>query len=163
MYMELGQILHNNPVAIDTTPFINALIFHIRREITWAYWNVNQKRWAGDPDYDPWTDSERSFQPLPLGIEWRPYYNWGGAPDDADWDQDEANKPNFSFEGVEVRWYKNFGRSMNVNVDWSAEAWRLWFERVIQTIQAYNSRAECFSGMHPPLPYPDPASKVPLL
>src|SRR5687768_12701965 len=141
--MEFGQILHGNPVGADTSDFVDALVFAIRRELSRVYWNVNQKYWAGDPVAGPYTNRgcKLSYEPLPPGIEWRPYYNWGGCPEDDDWDQSEADKPNFSFEGVEFRWYKNFGRSMNVNVCWTADKWQQWFERVMQTIRAYETQS----------------------
>jgi hypothetical protein len=161
--MEAGQLLHNNPVGYSAQDFTAALVTAIRDELSRVYWNVNQKKWKGGPSYDGWSseDQECSYEPLPPGIEWRDYYNWGGSPDDADWDQGEANKPNFSFEGVEVRWYKRFGRSMNVNVVWPGEKWMRWFERCMQTIYAYESHNTTYSCSDP-VPYPNPEGKVPL-
>ena len=166
--MEVGQIIHNNPVGLEASEFVNALIYAIRRDITRVYWNVNQKQWKGDPEVDLWSDEaeELSYDTTIPGIEWRPYYNWGGCPSDPDWDQDEANKPNFSFEGVEIRWYKRFGRSMNVNVCWSAAKWQRWFERCVQAIDArecehWMSRGG-MGGLGEEIKYPDPGGKVPL-
>jgi hypothetical protein len=160
--MELGQIIHNNPVGYSSSDFTAALVSAIRDELSRVYWNVNQKPWAGTPNgYDWWDKGPLAYEPLPPGIEWRGYYNWGDSPEDDDWDQGEADKPNFSFEGVEVRWYKRFGRSMNVNVVWSAEKWARWFERCMQTIYAYESEN---SNVHyrEKIPYPSPDGKVPL-
>lgn len=133
--MEAGQLLHNNPIGLDCPEFVCAMMVHIRSELACIYWNINQKPWAGaapgdiggSDDY--WSKEEKQWEPLPPGIEFRPYYNWGGSPEDSNWDQDQANKPNFSFEGVEIRWYKRFGRSMNVNVCWPPDKWVRWFER----------------------------------
>lgn len=161
--MEVGQILHNNPVGCSAQDFTQALVTAIRDELARVYWNVNQKKWKGASSYDGWgdRDEECSYEPLPQGIEWRGYYNWGGSPEDGDWDQGEADKPNFSFEGVEVRWYKRFGRSMNVNVVWPAEKWLRWFERCMQTIYAYESQNT--SHHHgDPTPYPDANGTVSL-
>ena len=159
--MEIGQIIHNKPVGRSAQDFTQALVSAIRDELSRVYWNVNQKPWAGSPQGYDWWNEPLSYEPLPPGIEWRGYYNWGGSPEDDDWDQGEADKPNFSFEGVEVRWYKQFGRSMNVNVVWSAEKWQRWFERCMQTIYAYESQ-NCRAYHGDQIPYPDPAGIVSL-
>lgn len=161
--MEVGQLIHNNPVGYSAQDFTAALVTAIRGELGRVYWNVNQKKWKGSPGYEGWNlkDQECSYEPLPPGIEWCGYYNWGGSPEDDDWDQSEADKPNFSFEGVEVRWYKRFGRSMNVNVVWPADKWLRWFERCMQTIYAYESQAMKYPHGDP-IPYPDVDSKVSL-
>jgi hypothetical protein len=159
--MEFGQILHNNPVAMECESFHRALLNEIRRELNRVYRNVNQKQWAGSPNYDPWSDEKAEYRPLPPGIEWNPYYNWGGSPDNPDWDQAEANKPNFSFEGVEFRWYKRFGRSLNVNVCWSADKWVRWYQRVMQTISAYEDENTSYNHGDPS-PYPSPDDIVPM-
>ena len=70
-------------------------------------------------------------------MEWRPYYNWEGCPEDPDWDQAEADKPNFSFDGVEFRWYKRYGRSLNVNVVWTAVEWEDWHLRAISVMDLW--------------------------
>jgi hypothetical protein len=148
---ELGQLLHGNPVGFDLPDFADALMVAIRSEIARVYWNVRQSGWrgAGEGDIgfmDAWVDAEKweasTDDPGIPGIEWRPYYNWGGCPEDDDWDADLAARPNFSFEGVEIRWYKRFGRSMNANVNWPAEKWAAWFDRVMQTVRAF----ECQEG-----------------
>ena len=66
-----------------------------------------------------------------------------------------ADRPNFSFEGVEVRWYKRFGRSMNVTVVWPAEKWVRWFERCRQTLRAWED-SEGRPSPRDRVPYPDP-------
>lgn len=171
-HFETGQILHNDPVGLPCPDFVEALMFALRREISRVYWNVHQKPFydVGTGDigghYDHWRDRDKFGKP-PLGIpgmEWRTYYNWGGSPDDKDWDQDEADAPNFSFEGVEVRWYKYFGRSMNVNVCWSAERWVRWFERAQQTLRAWETEHDKLhgGGLGDAVPYPDPEGVVSL-
>lgn len=165
--MELGQILHNNPVGLPASDFVDALITSLRSEIARVYWNVNEKAFydAGPGDIGGdrgWASNPAETRP-PLGIpgiEWWPYYNWGGIPEDADWDQGAANRPNFSFEGVEIRWYKRFGRSMNVNVVWPAEKWVRWFERCRQTLRAWED--ERGHRHRDPTPYPEPSGTVSL-
>lgn len=166
--MEVGQIIHNNPVGAPADDFVDALITSLRSEIARVYWNVNQKAFydAGSGDIGgrrSWGEPEESAPPLGIpGIEWWPYYNWGGCPEDDDWDQEAANRANFSFEGVEVRWYKHFGRSMNVNVVWSAEKWVRWFERCRQTLRAWEDERGHHHGGDPTA-YPDPAGAVSLV
>jgi hypothetical protein len=86
--MEAGQILHNNPTGYQCPDYVEALLVAIRSEIARVYWNTQQRPWlgAGRGDigsgggYDPVI----TLDPLPPGIEWHEYYNWGGCPDDAD-------------------------------------------------------------------------------
>lgn len=162
--MEAGQIFHNNPAGYDLPDYVEAMIFGLRDELARAYWNVNQKQWEASRDFDWWSADERAhgLTPLPPGIEWGHYYNWGGSPDDPDWDQEKANKPNFSYEGVEIRWYKRFGRSMNANVVWEPIKWVRWFERCTQTIKAWESRECSAFSYQDPTPYPKPDGIVPL-
>jgi hypothetical protein len=139
--MELGQILHNNPVFHPIPDYAHALIAYLRDELSRAFWNTQQKHWEGARDFS-WLeceDSPHALTPLPSGIEWRHYYNWGGCPEDADWDQAQANAPNFSFKNVEIRWYKHFGRSMNSNVELKPLEWIDWFTECVSTIGAWET------------------------
>jgi hypothetical protein len=164
---EIGQILHNNPGGIEAPEYVGVLMSGIRDHIATVYWNVHQISFydvsPGNIGYsNKWIDKEKESKP-PLGIpgmEWNPYYNWGGSPEDEDWDQGEANAPNFSFEGVHVRWYKHFGRSMNVNVQWQPEKWVRWFERAMQTLIAWESESSGYMKSRNKVPYPDPLGVV---
>jgi len=160
MTAEFGQLLHNNPIGVEIPDFAEALCFAIRREIARVYWNTHQKEWRGSENCRIWSESEED--PGIPGIEWREYYNWGGSPNDADWDQRKADASNFAFEGVEIRWYKLFGRSMNANVDWSPEKWAKWFDRCLATVRAYERANSQFWSGESKYEYPDPAHRVPL-
>ena len=146
---EAGQLLHNNPVGAPLPDYAEALLVSIREEIGRVYWNVNQKSWgfAAHADDEAWywdsPDLPEDGTGIP-GVAWRAYYNWGGSPEDADWDQAKANLPNFSFDGVEIRWYKRFGRSMNANVQWGPAEWVAWFERCIDAIRVFENRRDCW-------------------
>lgn len=151
---EVGQILHNNPVGFPASDFLEALFLFIRKKLRIVYWNVNQEysgNWHTDREFDdiesdPLKDSE--FDTKIPGLEWRGYYNWAGSPEDDDWDQVKANRPNFKFEDVEVRWYKNFGRSLNVNVKKSPDEWVSWFERCVKHLEDYERKnCEAFRRM----------------
>ena len=163
---ELGQLLHNNPIGVSVPNYAYALIEGIRSELARAFWNTQQKQWEGSRDFSFWNDDDvalaHGLTPLPPGIEWRHYYNWGGSPKDDDWDQAQADAPNFSFEGVEIRWYKRFGRSMNANVIWEPVKWVRWFQRCVQTIQAWESVNCAAFATYERILMPDPDEKVPL-
>ncbi len=161
--MEAGQILHNNPVGAPLPDYVRAMISHLRSELARAYWNTQQKFWEEGPGFD-WEDKdkEHGLTPLPPGIEWRRYYNWAGSPNDEDWDQGQASAPNFAFEGVKIRWYKHFGRSMNANVVWEPVKWVRWFERCVQTIEAWEHENCPVLSNRDGFSYPDPSGVVPL-
>jgi hypothetical protein len=163
---EFGQMMHDNPIGHKAPPIVHAVVSEIRGEIERVFWNVNQRVWGfGEVDYGKtwgWNtpDLPENGTGIP-GLAWRAYYNWGGCPSDDDWDKEQAALPNFSFEGVEVRWYKRYGRSMNVNVVWSAEKWNRWLERCLQTLRAYEDENSA-ALTRDPTPYPDKDGAVPL-
>jgi hypothetical protein len=134
---EAGQIFHNNPVALDMPEYAEALVEYLHERVGTACWNVNQKKW-GLSERHPWPPEDYTDDDIGIpGMHWGDYYNWGGSPDDDDWDQAKADAPNLSFEGVEIRWYKFFGRSMNCTVEWSPAQWVTWFDRAMQTVRAW--------------------------
>jgi hypothetical protein len=112
---ELGQAIFGNPTGDHALPAMVSLAFEgIRGDIEIAYWNRFQ----------------REFEPgLPLvkgeipGIAWRPYW-WG------DEDAPEASLPNLTFEDVEIRWYKHFGRGMSCNVEMTPDRWFAFIARM---------------------------------
>jgi len=120
--IELGQMAFGNSVGEYSCPeFVTALLTHLLNEIGMAFWNKNQEEW--DTNDDP---------EIP-GIVFNPYY-WGDDPQ-------EAGKPNFKFEDVEIRWYKHPGRSMTVNKSLTEKQWRVWFDKCLKRIQSYDSHA----------------------
>lgn len=148
---ELGQILfHNQPIYHETPAFADALLVAIQHRLGIAFWNVHQKTWAGEHWDGTWGE-------LPPGIEWRNYW-WGddNAP--------EVQLPNFSFEGVEIRWYKHPGRSNNANVVWTPAEWARWFDRCLQTIDRweYENCPSLQIGRLSIPTWPDPMGTVPL-
>ena len=112
----IGQLCYGAPWSHYTLPDYAEALFHsIREEVTRVYWNREQTEWE---EYD---------DPDVTGITWRPYY-WGD-------DETEASKPNFTFEDVEIRWYKRPGRGMSTNVEWEPAQWVAWFDRCIAVIR----------------------------
>lgn len=114
---ELGQAFNatRSWSAYELPEYVTAMFFGIKEEIERVYWNRNQKRWEGYED------------PGIEGIVWRPYY-WGD-------NEVEADKPNFAFEDVKIRWYKYPGRGMSTNHDWQPDQWVTWFDRCIACIR----------------------------
>ena len=114
--LELGQMVFGNPVGKFECPeYVEAMVNQIFEEISRIYWNNNQKEW------------ERHEDPNLKGIEYRSYY-WGE-------DEKEASKPNFSYGGVQLRWYKYFGRSMTLNVSKTPDEWVSWFNDCMEHIR----------------------------
>ena len=103
----------------------------------------------------------RAWEFAQVSNSW-PGYNWSTVClEDADWDSGRSGSPEFLLQGVEVRWYKRFGRSMNVNVVWPAEKWVRWFERCRQTLRAWED-SEGRPSPRDRVPYPDPSGAVSL-
>ncbi len=87
----------------------NALLIALLDEIDRVYWNRHQQEW-------------NRYEALQIqALEYRPYY-WGE-------DEEEAAKPNFKFEDVEIGWYKHPGRGSFVNKHLSAQEWADWYLR----------------------------------
>jgi len=120
-HLEIGQALFGNPAGEYGFPeYAFALLNHLFTEISRVYGNLNQKDWRylSDPGFP--------------GIEVRPYY-WGEDPED-------AAKPNFSFGGVEIRWYKHPGRSMSCNLVKTEVEWVAWFNDCLKAIRDLEPR-----------------------
>ncbi len=120
---ELGQMAFGNPWARYSLPdFVEALVWHVARESRRVYGNYTQRfdGWAKEAD-------------VPLhgqvigGVWWFPYY----------WGDDESLKelPNFWFEDVEIRWYKNMGRNFSCTVNKTDAEWVAWFDRALKALR----------------------------
>ena len=118
--LELGQIMYGNPVGEYTCPeFVEALIKYVLDEIERIFWNENQREWDHIED------------PKISNIKYNTYY-WGE-------DEEQASSPNFSYDGVELRWYKHFGRSMTLNCEKSIEDWIKWFDKCLVEVRSNDS------------------------
>lgn len=117
---ELGQLAFGNPTGNYPCPhWCDALVREVLRQIEIWFFNKNQRAWDLQED------------PTIPGVECRPYY-WGD-------DETEAARPNLSFDGVEVRWYKHPMRGSSLNVEAEPYGMVEWFET-------------CLSGYHPSRP-----------
>ena len=120
-HLELGQALFGNPTGdYDLPEYAGAMWFVIWSEIARVYSNRTQQ---------PFNIKYGTNPEIP-GIEVRAYY-WGADPI-------EATKPNFTLEGVEIRWYKYVGRGMTCNVQWTPDQWVTWFTKCLELIRAHD-------------------------
>ena len=120
-----NQALLGNPMGrYEMSPPAEAMFDAVINEMARVYWNVNQKQFDskyGEPDH---------------GIpEITIHRYWWGEPEDP-----EAERPNFTYDGVEVRWYKYIGRGMSCNVEWDANQWAEWMIRAIKHINNYDTK-----------------------
>lgn len=127
--VELGQVLSGAYYGdYDVSDFTEALIRSAIDEYARVFWNVNQCEFNTTYCFPESTREVVEDQKLDVpGLEIRPYY-WGD--DDA-----EAEKPNLSFNGVEIRWYKYVGRGMTTNVLYTPEQWSKWYNKLLKAIR----------------------------
>ena len=130
-------LIRNEPhEQYEATEFHEALLFAIAREIGRVHYNRYQSPW------DRWSDD-----PHIPGIQWRRYVYDCDCPDTGDGfiprhlEECVLCQPNFGFEDVRFNWYKNPGRGMSVNKDWSAEDWHGWFLRCLANIKEFDVAA----------------------
>ena len=129
------QLVTGEPFeSLEATDFHEALLFAIGREIGRVHWNRYQKEWTR------WSDD-----PNIPGIRWRRYMYDCDCQEDNDGfiprheDGCSINSPNFEFDGVCFRWYKNPGRGMSVNKEMPSGAWVAWFNDCIKKIREFDS------------------------
>jgi hypothetical protein len=88
-----------------------ACFFEAYRIFQIAYWNNNQKQW------ESWMDGA-------IG-EVKVFASHDGEVE-----------PNFIYKDVELTWYKNPGRSMQVNKELTPDEWNTWIEDVCEYLYA---------------------------
>lgn len=114
---ELGQAAFGCPWAQYEVPtYAEALLLYLLDEVGRTFWNRFQAEWNKHDD------------PEVPGLEYHHYY-WGN-------DEDEAAKPNFKFEDIEIRWYKYPGRGMSCTKKLTVQEWAEWFTRCLAVIVA---------------------------
>jgi hypothetical protein len=126
----LGQIVSGNPAGEHAVPdYVEALLGALLDEIDAVYDGQKSEEERAETA-DGWGGRWNFGGPAPRipGFELRAYY-WGDDPT-------EAAKPNFAFGGVEVRWYKWYGRGMSVNVEMEPAGWVAWFDRALAAVRA---------------------------
>jgi hypothetical protein len=102
---ELGQAIFGQPTQQFKCPeILDAALMSIRQELLWVLWNCRHH------EIDPFTNSAESFRCAEFGV-WA--YDWGS----------EQQPYNFKHtkSGLEVSWYKYFGRGMSANMSVSPD------------------------------------------
>lgn len=118
----IAQFVHGNPTGEFAVPdYVRALIAAVLDEMSTKVWNRDQEEWSG-------TGVSGDQDPGIPGIAFAPYY-WGNDPA-------LAARPNLAFGGVEIRWYKFFGRGMSCTVEMDPAGWVDWFDRCVATVRA---------------------------
>jgi hypothetical protein len=113
--------------------FVEALFMAILKEIERVHWNVYQHRWG------PSWHSDQVEDPMIPGISFTRYYDGCKCEDEDEHRPDCRHaKPNFQHEDVQFRWYKYPGRGMSTNKDWTADEWRAWFQRCLDTVRSFD-------------------------
>jgi hypothetical protein len=135
--MEMGQALFGNPVSEYSCPdWVTALIKDMLDDLEMHHGNYHQHTadyFNENPFLDVCCRWEDTYFYEVGGITFRRYY-WGD-------DEVEAEKPNFSFGEVEIRWYKYPGRGMTTNVKWKKpHLWVGWFERFAKELRLNTPR-----------------------
>ena len=113
---ELGQDLRDDqwlPYAVPA--YVKALVIGLAEETRRVDYNARQRK-----SLDSWDGYHPTQEVVVGGLTWRPH--WWGDEDDV-----RADLPNLQFQDVEIRWYKNLGRSMSTNVQKTADQWVAWF------------------------------------
>lgn len=125
--------MNDDTERFEATDFHKALLFAIGREIGRVHWNRYQTSW------NRWSDD-----PHIPGIQWHRYVYGCNCPEDDDGfvprhlDDCLKAQPNFQFENVSFRWYKNPGRGMSVSVAMKEEEWVTWFNRCLDKIREFD-------------------------
>lgn len=121
---ESGQAIFGAPTGhYDCTDYIEAIFSHLLAEVDRVYWNVYQR------EFDSYSQDEEDFVKLFAPLSYRSYW-WG------DEESPEAKLPNLSYDGVELRWYKHFGRGMSLNVQKEPAEWRDWLNTSLAFVRS---------------------------
>lgn len=116
--------------------FISALLSYILDKVKMVHWNVYQHEWSPDWHGDKVEDPE-----IP-GIQFTRYYDSCSCPDENDGihlDECRHSKPNFSFNGVGIKWYKYPGRGMSTNKDYNPYEWKEWFNVCLEKVREFDN------------------------
>jgi hypothetical protein len=115
--MELGQMLFGNPYSCPE--YVKALVVDLLNDLE-IHWGNEHICTPGCEEFTAIHNWEDVYDFSVGGITFKRYY-WGD-------DEGEAAKPNLSFKGIEVRWYKYPMRSSTTNVKMKAYQWVRWYD-----------------------------------
>ena len=122
---ELGHAAFGNPTGEFAVSAIgSAAVSALLAEVSRVAWNREQ----GEIGFDNEGDAE-AWNAYGTGVEWHAYW-WGGE------ETLEAERPNLSFAGVGVRWYKHPGRGESVDREMSPDAWSEWLDAALEAVRS---------------------------
>lgn len=125
---ELGQAAFGNPAGEYDLPDIgDACVMYLLDEFNRVASN------AGLCDMGSIREMPH-MEIADVGMCHRPYY-WHFGDDD----EPDAVKPNLSFGGVEIRWYKYPGRSMSCNMEMTPDQWASWLHKALKALRDYDA------------------------
>ena len=116
------------PIAMDDTEI--SIMMGLFRDISRAFWNRRQEPWCESR----WGEETTVYDvgnrdPGIPGITFREFVYGDDDP--------TPELPNFSFGGVEIRWYKYPGRGTSVNKRMTPAEWFSWARECRDAIDAY--------------------------
>lgn len=120
---ELGQAAFGAPWGeFEISEIGEAGIHYLLREMERVFWNRYQREMSTNGG-----DSE-DWNALRSGVEFHEYW-WG------DGEAPEVARPNLSFDGLNIRWYKHPGRGMTVEREITPDQWSDWLNRALQAVR----------------------------
>lgn len=126
---EIGQAIFGAPSSEFCCPeWIVAGIRYISEELCTLQWNKTQQK------FDDLTGNVGGEFTCPC-FELRAYQ----------WNEDDE-RPNFSCDGFEVRWYKYCGRGTSMNKDITPAEWVVVFDKCVEWINA--ERKKFFADLY---------------
>ncbi len=126
---EIGQAAFGAPWSEhEISPIGEAAISAVLAEIERVHWNHYQREclFRSEEDSEDWNR-------LGSGIEWHAYW-WG------DDDAPEVERPNLTFGGLAIRWYKYPGRGQSADADLVPEAWSDWLIAALTAVRVADRR-----------------------
>lgn len=131
---ELGQAFFGAPTGEFEMPAIGeSAVRHVLDEMRRVYGNRHQE--AQDfGDNDGFALPEGALGPE---ISYRSYV-WCMC--DGEDPKCDCHLPNLTFGGVEVRWYKYFGRGMSCNRDMTPNEWDVWLNEAMEHLRSLDVR-----------------------
>lgn len=123
---ELGQACFGCPTSeFACGEFVEAGLRYLCNEIERVEWNIRQEQFESP-------SSNNGSEYNTYAFQMRAYY----------WGEDEKLQalPNFSCDGLEVRWYKYLGRGMSMNKEIDANE---FFKIIDKCLKAVREREKC--------------------
>jgi len=126
---EMGQFAFGMPWAeFEVSDLGSACIASLLDEVRRVFWNRNGREvsFRDEGDAEVWNA-------YGSGIEWHAYW-WG------DEEAEEAARPNLTFAGLNIRWYKWPGRGESVEREMTPDDWSEWLTGALAAARTADTR-----------------------